>query len=80
MIDYLFLLASLCYKSLFIHPFLPSPQPVPDSAVCLSEVLLAYMLCGRIYSGDYPERLKMGTKTYWKFGMDFFPMHPFCHF
>lgn len=37
-----------------------------------SKVLLAYM-CGRIYCGDYPERLKMETKTYWKFGAEFFP-------
>lgn len=24
-------------KSLFVHQFLPSPQPVPDSAVCLAK-------------------------------------------
>ena len=42
-----------------------------------SKVLLAYM-CGRIYCGDYPERLKMETKTYWKFGMELFPDTELC--
>lgn len=42
-----------------------------------SKVLLAYM-CGRIYCGDYPERLKMETKTYWKFGMELFPDAELC--
>lgn len=42
-----------------------------------SKVLLAYM-CGRIYCGDYPERLRMETKTYWKFGMEFFPDTELC--
>ena len=42
-----------------------------------SKVLLAYM-CGRIYCRDYPERLKMETKTYWKFGMELFPDAELC--
>lgn len=42
-----------------------------------SKVLLAYM-CGRIYCGDYPERFKMETKTYWKFGMELFPDTELC--
>lgn len=42
-----------------------------------SKVLLAYM-CWRIYCGDYPERLKMETKTYWKFGMELFPDAELC--
>lgn len=37
-----------------------------------SKVLLAYM-CGRIYCGDYPERLKMETKTYWNSVWNSFP-------
>ena len=42
-----------------------------------SKVLLSYM-CGRIYCGDYPEHLKMETKTYWKFGMELFPDTELC--
>lgn len=42
-----------------------------------SKVLLAYM-CGRIYCGDYPERFRMGTKTYWKFVMELFPDTELC--
>ena len=42
-----------------------------------SKVLLSYM-CGRIYCGDYPERLKMETKTYWKFGTELFPDTELC--
>lgn len=42
-----------------------------------SKVLLAYM-CGRIYCGDYPECIKMETKTYWKFGMELFPDTELC--
>lgn len=42
-----------------------------------SKVLLAYM-CGRIYCGDYHERLKMETKTYWKFGMELFRHRIVC--
>lgn len=42
-----------------------------------SKVLLSYM-CGRIYCGDYPEHLKMETKTYWKFGIELFPDTELC--
>lgn len=35
-------------------------------------------MCGRIYCGDYPERLKMETKTYWKFGTELFPDTELC--